>query len=151
MQRLSSAFTPRAARRLLLALWALILLGLATWGIARWLGYSHNLWPAFVPLMCGVLVMQMGLVAQAPFVKGVLDEAWLDGDELLLRRRNQSARVPLADVAEIDTENARLIALSLRVPCILGDPIRFAVRSRNARTTSADLRERARAATPATP
>lgn len=142
MRRLASIIRPRVARW---CAFALIAAAVAVILIATTEGQSRNLlvWLAPVVAIAAGLGTAGGIFPLPP--RDALDEAWLDGDELLLRRGHQSMRLPLANVDSIDVDNVRnLVILGMNAPCILGGLIRFRTRPRKARAICADLRQRLR-------
>jgi hypothetical protein len=58
----------------------------------------------------------------------LVDEAWDDGDSLLLRNGNLEARVPLSNISNVNysvATNPPKVTLSLREPCALGKEVSF--------------------------
>lgn len=100
-----------------------------------WLG---PLFAAATGIAAGV-----GLLPLAP--RDALDGAWIDGDDIVLRRRSQCVRAPLANLGRVDADRTRnLVYLSLRVPCILGSQVRFRARPRSAHLVCQRLQQRVR-------
>lgn len=139
-RRLSSAIHPRVGR------WYAIILGLGvvaaliaaavTGNASRALG-----WLAPVVAVAAGLAAALGILPLAP--RDTLDSAWLDGDEIVLRRRAQTVRAPLASIAGVDADRARnLVYVTLRVPCILGNQVRFHARPCAAYAVSQRLQQR---------
>ena len=132
MLRLSSIFKPRLRPWIAAAsagfLVALLVVG---WWDARRRGD--------VPwLLVGVSVPMIGgLCAHVrnALAVGMVDEAWIDGDELVLRLAGRPIRMPLANVAAVDVAPGGLATLQLSLPCTLGSRIRFMV----SRTSRSDL------------
>ncbi|HEX7371164.1 MAG TPA: hypothetical protein VF284_12875 [Rhodanobacteraceae bacterium] len=140
--RLASIVRPRVARWCAFALMAAVV---AMVLIAAADGPSRNLLAWLGPMVAVIAGFGTagGIFPLPP--RDALDEAWLDGDELLLRRGDQSVRLPLAHVDSVDVNNSRnLVILGMKTPCILGGLIRFRTRPRKAREVCVDLRQRIR-------
>lgn len=138
-RRLSSAIRPRVGR------WYAIILGLGviaaliatavTGNASRALG-----WLAPVAALAAAVAGAVGILPLAP--RDTLDSAWIDGDDIVLHRRAQTVRAPLASIAYVDADRGRnLVYLSLRVPCILGNQMRFRARPRKAWAVSQRLQQ----------
>lgn len=142
MRQLSTRARPRITNRWVVATITAVAIGSAV----MWLyGWPHALWPA--ALYAGVAgtmwFSAAGWIPLAP--RGTLDHAWLDGADVLLQRGNRSLRLPLADVASVDYDRYfNLVALVPRVPCLLGDRLRFRTPRRYTRETCTELRARLR-------
>jgi hypothetical protein len=91
------------------------------------------------------LPLSMGLFAHVrnAFMIGVADEAWIDGDDLLLMRADQSIRMPLANIASVDAERVgSRVTLELCLPCALGGCVRFFAPPHKGRDIGIELRQR---------
>lgn len=141
-RRLSSAIRPRAAR------WCAI--ALATGGLAALVaaalgGNAGKVLGWLGPVLAAAtgVAASTGVLPLAP--RDALDGAWIDGDEIVLRRHSQSVRAPLTDIDSVDADRTRnLVYLTLRVPCILGSQVRFRARPRAAHGVCQSLRQRLR-------
>lgn len=85
-----------------------------------------------------------GLVASLRngFLTRMVDEAWVEGDELLLRRAGLSIRVSLAHIAAVDVATGGLATLELSMPCTMGSRIRFIASKASRGEMEAQLRRR---------
>lgn len=138
-RRLSSIIHPRVGR------WYAIILGLGivaaliaaavTGNASRALG-----WLAPAAALAAGTAAALGILPLAP--RDTLDSAWVDGDDIVLRRRAQTVRAPLTTIASVDADRSRnLVYLTLRVPCILGNQVRFRTRPRAAYAVSQRLQQ----------
>lgn len=96
-------------------------------------------------LVVTALPLSMGLFAHVrnAFTIGMADEAWIDGDDLLLKRADDSIRMPLANIARADAELAgSRVTLELCLPCTLGSRVRFFAPPHKGRDIGAELRRR---------
>ena len=70
------------------------------------------------PFLIGPLVMAIfGFVLMRKLVFDLVDEVWLEGDNLLIKSRGESSRIPLRDVINVNAStmtNPRRITLMLR-------------------------------------
>jgi hypothetical protein len=141
-RRLSSAIHPRVGR------WYAAILGLgvvAALVASAVTGHASRVlgWLAPAAALAAATAAALGIVPLAP--RDTLDGAWLDGDDIVLRRRAQTVRAPLTAVANIDADrNRNLVYLTLRVPCILGNQVRFRTRPRAAYAVSQRLQQQLR-------
>jgi hypothetical protein len=143
-RRLSSTIRPRTAR------WCAI--ALATGGLAALVaaaldGNAGKALGWLGPLLAAAtgVAASVGVLPLAP--RDALDGAWVDGDEIVLRRHSQCVRAPLTDIQSVDADRTRnLVYLTLRVPCVLGNQVRFRARPRAAHRACQSLRQRLRAA-----
>lgn len=139
-RRLSSVIRPRAARwcAFTLAIGALTALVAAALdgNAGKALGWLGPLFAAAIAVAASI-----GILPLPP--RDALDGAWIDGDEIVLRRRSECVRAPLTDIASVDADRTRnLVYLSLRIPCILGNQVRFRARPRAAHLVRQSLQQR---------
>lgn len=138
-RRLSSAIHPRVGR------WYAVVLGLgivAALVVAAVTGNASRAlgWLAPIAALAAAVAGGLGILPLAP--RDTLDSAWVDGDDIVLRRRAQTVRAPLTAVASVDADRSRnLVYLTLRVPCILGNQVRFRARPRAAHAVSQRLQQ----------
>ena len=75
----------------------------------------------------GLLLIPLGMAALGYLIlkssTTLLDEVWLDGETVILRRNHQEARIPLVDIVDMDLD--RYMSLTLREPCVYGRIIHF--------------------------
>jgi hypothetical protein len=124
MRRLSSTMTV-FYKRVFPVIWLLFLVlpivalrNLPTRG-----GYA--LWPSFVPAL---MIFIVGFVLYRKLISDLVDEVWLDGDQLLVKNRGQQALTALADVININAStltNPRRITVMLRTDSRFGRDITF--------------------------
>lgn len=142
-RRLSSAIRPRAARWCAIALATGALAALIAAALDGNAGKALG-WLAPLLAVATGIAASSGILPLAP--RDALDGAWIDGDEIVLRRHSQCVRAPLADIDSVDADRARnLVYLTLRVPCILGNQVRFRARPRAAHSVCQSLQRRLRA------
>jgi hypothetical protein len=58
----------------------------------------------------------------------LMDEVWIDGDDLIVRNRGEEARVPIASITNVSGSflvNPEHVRLTLSPPSIFGGTIRF--------------------------
>jgi hypothetical protein len=80
---------------------------------------------AFLPV---ALMATMGYVVMRLFVFDLMDEVWLDGDEVLVRNRGKEERFPITNIVNVDDTqfvNPERITLTLREPCQFGAELAF--------------------------
>lgn len=126
MQRLSSRST-FFFKRVFPAFW----FGFLTLWIIGWTGSalaSHNM--KMLAVLPGPVIMAIfGYAMFKWLLFGLVDEVWLDGEQLLLRNKGQEARVPLANVMNVNASvlvSPPRITLSLRQPSTtFGNSISF--------------------------
>jgi hypothetical protein len=139
VRRLSSVIKPRYDRAITLLLLVIALLG------AAWLGARHGgsvPWATMVGCMAPI-ISALSVRGRRMLAPGVVDEVWVDGDELLLKRADQSIHVPLASIASVEAERVgSLVTLDLGLPCALGDRVRFFAAPGNGRDIRTELRQR---------
>jgi hypothetical protein len=124
MRRLSSTMTV-FYKRVFPVIWLLFLVlpivalrNLPTRG-----GYA--LWTSFVPAL---MIFIVGFVLYRKLISDLVDEVWLDGDQLLVKNRGQQALAALADVININAStltNPRRITVMLRTDSRFGRDITF--------------------------
>jgi hypothetical protein len=86
---------------------------------------GHHLWPSFIPTL---MIFIVGVVLYRKLIFDLVDEVWLDGDQLLVKNRGQQARTALADVININASimtNPRRITVMLRTGSRFGRDITF--------------------------
>lgn len=141
MRRLSSVIRPSLDRWLTLGMVVLTVLVVAwVWVHVRDGGKVP--WGAVV--VWGIVGMAQLLArSRRALAYDVVDEAWADGGELLLKRAGQTIRMSLTNVAAVDADRwSRLVTLDLCLPCAFGSRIRFFVAPRRIRDIGAELRQR---------
>jgi hypothetical protein len=106
---------------------------------AFWFGFLA-LWTSFAapaiikggaPIF--ILFMPIGMAAFGYFLMRWLvfplaDEVFLDGDDLLVRKNDTEARIPVCQILNVDSSvmvNPERITLTLREPCAFGREIIF--------------------------
>jgi hypothetical protein len=124
MRRLSSTMTV-FYKRVFPVIWLLLLVLpiLALRNIPTRSGYP--LWPSFVPTL---MIFIVGFVLYRKLISDLVDEVWLDGDQLLVKNRGQQARTALADVININAStltNPRRITVMLRTDSRFGRHVTF--------------------------
>jgi hypothetical protein len=139
-RRLSSAIRPRTARWCAIALATGALAALVAAALDGSAGKALGWLGPMLAAATGVAA-SIGILPLAP--RDALDGAWIDGDEIVLRRHPQSVRAPFTDICSVDADRTRnLVYLTLRVPCILGNQVRFRARPRAAYRVCQALRQR---------
>jgi hypothetical protein len=86
---------------------------------------GYPLWPSFVPAL---MIFIVGFVLYRKLISDLVDEVWLDGDQLLVKNRGQQALAALADVININAStltNPRRITVMLRTDSRFGRDITF--------------------------
>ena len=124
MRRLSSSSTV-FYKRVFPLLWLAIvaLVGTMLWLLPTRAG--EPVWPQFLPLPFLLIV---GFLVYRTLIAGLLDEVWLDGDDLLLKNRREQLRVALRDVMNINAStltNPRRITVMLRTGSRFGRELSF--------------------------
>lgn len=124
MRRLSSAYTV-FYKRVLPIVWLLLPL-LSAWLLWNIPAHAQQpRWPALFPML---LIPAIGLVLFKKLIFDLVDEVWLDGEQLLVKSRGQQARIALADVVNVNTTsmtNPRRITLMLRTDSRFGRNVSF--------------------------
>lgn len=75
-----------------------------------------------------VLLLAAGYLILRHLILDLMDEVWDAGDELIVKNRGEQARIPLADVVNVDLQwmsNPNRITLTLRQPCRFGKQVSF--------------------------
>lgn len=126
---------------------ALVIVGIAlsAFVVLGWFIWRHRI--ASAAGMMGVAAWQMimafsmrGRRLRAPHL---VDEVWVDGGGLLVNRKDESERMPLANVASVVTERySDLVTLQLSLPCAFGDQVGFIARRGSGRDIGVELRQR---------
>jgi len=78
----------------------------------------------FVPLGMAVF----GYVLMRYLVFSLVDEVWIDGDDLVVRNRDEEDRFRIANIVNVDSSgmtNPERIVLTLRTPSRFGQEIAF--------------------------
>jgi hypothetical protein len=129
MRRLSSSFT-FFYKRVFPVLWigfVLIVFGLQIWATQHVRAHppSQSLFPlALMPLfMVGVMFL-----LYRKLLYDLLDEVWLDGDDLVVKNRGEKIRVALRDVMNVNATamtNPRRVTLMLRTDSRFGRNLTF--------------------------
>jgi hypothetical protein len=124
MRRLSSTMTV-FYKRVLPVIWLLFLLLpiLTLRMVSTRSGYP--LWPSFVPTL---MIFIIGFVLYRKLISDLVDEVWLDGDQLLVKNRGRQALTALADVININAStvtNPRRITVMLRTDSRFGRHVTF--------------------------
>ena len=125
MRRLSSTFTV-FYKRVFPLIWLIMPLasGFALWHAPMRSG-QHVGWPSFLPPL---LITLVGLVVYKKLIADLVDEVWLDGDQLLVKNRGQQARMALTDVININATsmtNPRRVTVMLRTNSRFGRNVTF--------------------------
>ncbi|HEY8683101.1 MAG TPA: hypothetical protein VIM06_08010 [Rhodanobacter sp.] len=79
-------------------------------------------------LLLPVAMAIIGFLVFRKLIFDLLDEVWLDGDQLLLKNRDQQARIALADIVNVNATtmtNPRRITLLLRTDSRFGRSVSF--------------------------
>ncbi|HEY2623099.1 MAG TPA: hypothetical protein VGI53_06615 [Dyella sp.] len=114
MQRLSSRST-FFYKRVFPVFWFgfLAVMLLTSLGLGRGPGRADLAPFLFAPVIMAVI----GYVLMRKLVFGLVDEVWLEGDQLLIRNRGEQSRIALRDVINVNATmmtNPRRITLMLR-------------------------------------
>ncbi|WP_458070346.1 hypothetical protein [Rhodanobacter sp. BL-MT-08] len=125
MRRLSSTFTV-FYKRVFPVVWLLVP---AISGFALWNASMHGRAPAgWLPLLPPVVIFVVGLAIHRKLIFDLVDEVWLDGDQLVIKDRGQQTRIALADVINVNATimiNPRRVTLMLRSDSRFGRTITF--------------------------
>lgn len=124
MRRLSSSSTV-FYKRIFPVLWltVVVLSGAMMWLLPARAGQPF--WPPFLLLP---FMLVVGFLVYRKLIAGLLDEVWLDGDNLLLKNRREQLRVALRDVMNINASsmtNPRRITVMLRTSSRFGRDLSF--------------------------
>lgn len=141
MRRLSSVIKPRYDRAITLALMLLAVIAVAAVSSGARHGGSvpwTTMLGCLLPIIAALSVRSSRL-----FASEVVDEAWVDGNELLLARANQTVRMPLTNVASVEAERVGgLVTLELGLSCAFGSRVRFFAASGNGRGIATEVSRR---------
>lgn len=80
---------------------------------------------AFLPL---TFMAVLGYVLMRFFLLDLMDEVWLDGDEVIVRNGGDEERFPITNIVNVDDTqfvNPERITLTLREPCQFGAELTF--------------------------
>jgi hypothetical protein len=79
-----------------------------------------------------LLIPLFGMAAGYSFMRwlvfSLLDEVWIDGDQIVVRNGGREDRFPLSNILNVDASlftNPERIVLTLRQPCAFGDEVAF--------------------------
>lgn len=125
MRRLSSTLTGFYKRGFpFVWLILLVLSGFILWSApAR--GGQHLVWPSLLPPL---MIFVIGFVLFKKRIFDLVDEVWLDGDQMLVKNRGQQARIALADVVNVNAtslSNPRRVTVMLRTDSRFGRIVSF--------------------------
>lgn len=124
MRRLSSPYT-LLYKRVLPFVWLLLPL-LSAWFL--WNAPVHAQqprWPALLPML---VIPAIGLVLFKRLIFDLVDEVWLDGEQLLVKNRGLQGRIALAEVVNVNATsmtNPRRVTLMLRSDSRFGRNVSF--------------------------
>jgi hypothetical protein len=79
-------------------------------------------------LIMPIVMMVLGYFIMTKFVFDLVDEVWDDGDVLVVKNRDQTERIALADIKNVNYAamiNPPRVALSLRRRSVFGDKVTF--------------------------
>ena len=79
-------------------------------------------------LIAPIVMMVLGYFIMTKFVFNLIDEVWDDGDVLVVKNRDQTERIALADIKNVNYAafiNPPRVTLSLRRPSVFGDEVTF--------------------------
>ena len=79
-------------------------------------------------LIMPIVMMIFGYFIMTKFVFDLVDEVWDDGDVLVVNNRDQTERISLADIKNVNYAafiNPPRVTLSLRRPRVFGDKVTF--------------------------
>jgi len=141
MRRLSSVVKPRYDRAITLTFVAMAVLAM----VAAWRGMHHEgsvPWTTMIACLVPI-VSALSARSRRMLASDVVDEAWIDDGDLLLKRADETIRMPLANIVSVEAGRADgLITLELGLPCALGNRVRFFAAPRNGRDIRVELRQR---------
>jgi hypothetical protein len=75
-----------------------------------------------------IVMMVFGYFIMTKFVFDLVDQVWDDGDVLVVKNRDQTERIALADIKNVNYAafiNPPRVTLSLRRPSVFGDKVTF--------------------------
>ena len=104
MRRLSSMVRPRAARWYAVAAMGVVVVVVVA---AALTGHTRSLLGWLAPVVAIVIAVPTALGVLPLPPRDALDGAWLDGEDVLLRRGSQTLRAPLAHIAAVDSDRGR--------------------------------------------
>jgi hypothetical protein len=79
-------------------------------------------------LIMPIAMMVFGYFIMRKFVFDLVDEVWDEGDVLVVKNRDQTERIALADIKNVNYAaliNPPRVTLSLRRPSVFGDKVTF--------------------------
>jgi hypothetical protein len=79
-------------------------------------------------LVMPIVMMVFGYFIMKKFIFDLVDEVWDDGDALVVKNRDQTERIALADIKNVNYAaliNPPRATLSLRRPSVFGDKVTF--------------------------
>lgn len=79
-------------------------------------------------LIMPIVMMAFGYFIMTKFVFDLVDEVWDDGDVLVVKSSDQTERIALADIKNVNYAamiNPPRVTLSLRRPSVFGDKVTF--------------------------
>jgi hypothetical protein len=79
-------------------------------------------------LIMPIVMMVFGYFIMKKFIFDLVDEVWDDGDALVVKNRDQTDRIALTDIKNVNYAaliNPPRVTLSLRRPTVFGDNVTF--------------------------
>ncbi len=126
MQRLSSRMTFFYKRVFPVFWFGFIAVFVVVWASAATASHRSDMW---LPMISPLFMAIIGFVIFKRFLFDLVDEAWLDGDQLVVKNRGEQTRVPLADVMNVNASimvNPPRVTLMLRTESRrLGNAVSF--------------------------
>jgi hypothetical protein len=95
-------------------------------------GVTQGQAPAFL-LLWPLGLAVFGYVLMRELVFSLMDEVWIDGDDIVVRNRGEEDRFPISNIVNVDCSvmtNPERIVLTLRTPSEFGQEIVFSPLSR---------------------
>ena len=124
MRRISSRLTSFYKKTLPVIFCVVVALtAFSAWALMR-TGRPHVM--AF--LMMPLLLIAMSYLIYRHLIADLVDEVWLEGDAIIVKNRDELAKIPLRDVTDVNantTMNPRRITLTLRNDSRWGRRITF--------------------------
>jgi hypothetical protein len=124
MRRISSRLTSFYKKTLpVIFCVAVALMAFSAWAVMR-TGRPHIMAFLLVPL----LMLAMSYLIYRQLIADLVDEVWLEGDAIIVKNRDELAKIPLSDVTDVNantTMNPRRITLTLRTDTRWGRRITF--------------------------
>lgn len=114
MQRLSSPSTFFYKRVFPVFWFGFLSLVLAAGAFATVFAHQRDLWPM---LVAPVFMMGIGMVLFRALLFDLVDEVWLEGNQLVVKQKGEPSRIDLANVMNVDSStmtNPPRITLMLR-------------------------------------